>query len=557
MSVKTKLQMGFGVILLFLVITSAIGMYYLKENNTTLEMIEKESEMVSLYNDIAFQTVRANAAIRGYMLYENEEMKSNHYEIRETLHNSIDQLLDAGRNNSDFETFLTQLHEWEAGIDEKIFPLLERGHYEEAETAAIPILGKGSQELVAFGKSMANSMTDEIRLNIEHTKNDGQKRLIEMIVIVVVAVVFSFAISTFFGHRTAKNIKEVANKMDEFSSGNLLATLHMKSKDEFGQLAEAFNEMASKLQSTMKKVGQSSGQVAATSEQLTASSYEVSLATETVTEAMQDIASGVEEQNMMTSDVNQLSTNILGKMNAITENIEHVNEAAVETKNLAHEGHQSVTNVMEQMTIISDNTDELTGRMKELDTNTASIGQAVHVIKEIASQTNLLAINASIEAARSGEHGKGFAVVAEEVRKLADESNRAALEIEKIVDMITTSTEKIIEDIYTNEQSVSVGREKVDIASQTFSHIDHSVQDVQKQTEAVTEAIRQIHMEIEELVKDIDHISDVAIQSSGNIQNVAASCEEQNAAMEEVAAASTHLSQMAIDLQETVQNFKY
>lgn len=169
----------------------------------------------------------------------------------------------------------------------------------------------------------------------------------------------------------------------------------------------------------------------------------------------------------------------------------------------------------------------------------------------------MLAINASIEAARSGEHGKGFAVVASEVRNLADESNLAAIEIEGMVKTITAHTEKIVEEIIINEQSVTVGRERVDVASHSFATIDESIEDVQQQTEAVTVAIRQIYQDIEELVKGIDQIHDVSAQSNDNVQSVAASSEEQMASMEEVAAASTHLAQMAIRLQESIQAFKY
>ena len=108
-----------------------------------------------------------------------------------------------------------------------------------------------------------------------------------------------------------------------------------------------------------------------------------------------------------------------------------------------------------------------------------------------------------------------------------------------------------------SNNSVIVGREKVNVARDNFHQIDDAIDDVEKQAQAVTAAIRAIYQDIEKLVKEIDYISEVSMQSSGNVQSVAASSEEQNAAMEEVAAASTHLSEMAIDLQESIQTFKY
>lgn len=556
LTVKLKLQIGFGVILLFLLIISGIGMFYLNENNRVLDKIEKEQKIVGLYNDIAFQAVRANAAVRGYMLYENEDMKNNHYEIRDELHAAIEQLKGFNIQNEEFDTYLAQLAEWEDGIDNMIFPLQAKDP-EAAEQAALPILGEGSRLLVSFGKTMANEMTTEIENNIQLTKESGQSKFIIMLILSILAIVISFSISTFFGVRIAKNINEVVQRMQEFAHGNFLTKLNLKTKDEFEQLSNSFNSMTTQLSVTMKDVGNSSEQVAATAEELTASSNEVNHATEIVTESVQDISHGIDRQNQMTTEVNTLSGNVRQKMNDIAVNIQHVNEAALETKTLSGQGQSSVESIMEQMDIISENTATLTTGIKELDDNTNLIVEAVNVIKGIAEQTNLLAINASIEAARSGEHGKGFAVVATEVRNLADESRRAATDIEDMVTSITAHTEKIVEDIITNEESVKTGRNRVTIANDSFATIDTSIDDVQKQTEAVTDAIQQISYDITALVEGINEIHQVSEQTTDNIQSVAASTEEQMASMEEVAAASTHLAEMAIQLQETIQSFKY
>ncbi|GAB0169349.1 methyl-accepting chemotaxis protein [Lysinibacillus sp. CTST325] len=556
-TVERKLQFSFGIVLVFLLLITSIAMYFLNDNKQTLAEIEKNTELINLYNDISFQTVRANAAIRGYMLYGKEDMLNNHLEIRDTLHKSIHRIEELAHKNMDFEQFLKQLEEWEKPIDEQIVPLFQSGEKQRAQELALPILGEGSLKLVEFGKTMATAQQDEMQARIEATKQKGDNSGKEIAVLAIVSLLISIIIATVFGRRVAKNIQQTVVEMDKFSNGNLQTHLQFKTIDEFAQLAASFNSMSEKLSITMKHVANSSEQVAATSEQLTASSMEVTQATEVVSESIQDIAHGIEEQDTLTGDVRNLSSHILKKMNDISTSIDHVNDATVETKNMASIGRSSVRNVIGQMNEIADNTAELSTRVKDLDENTAAIVSAVNVIKNIATQTNLLAINASIEAARSGEHGKGFAVVAEEVRKLADESNLAAVDIEKIVVQITDDTRIIEEDMINSNDSVKVGREKVNVARDNFIQIDDAINDVQAQTESVTTAIRTIHQDIEKLVKEIDYISEVSMKSSSNVQSVAASSEEQNAAMEEVAAASTHLAKMAIDLQESIQAFKY
>ncbi|MFF6016498.1 methyl-accepting chemotaxis protein [Lysinibacillus fusiformis] len=557
LTVERKLQMAFGIVLAFLLMITAIAMYFLTNNNKTLAEIEDNTELIHLYQDISFQTVRANAAIRGYILYGKEEMLNNHHEIRNTLHTSINRLQEIGARNQDFEQFLQQLDDWERAIDGQIIPLYKRGEIEQAQQVALPILGDGSLKLVVFGKTMATAQQEDMLAHIEATKEKGERSGIEIMILAAISLLISIIIATVFGRRVAKNIQLTVREMDTFSEGNLHAHLQFKTKDEFAHLAESFNSMSDKLRQMMKQVGNSSEQVAATSEQLTASSLEVTQATEVVTESIQDIAQGIDEQDTLTGDVRNLSAHILKKMNDISTSIQNVNDATVETKNMASLGRSSVHDATVQMDEISANTSELNTRVQDLDDNSAAIVAAVNVIKSIATQTNLLAINASIEAARSGEHGKGFAVVAEEVRKLADESNLAAVEIEKVVAQITDSTRIIEEDMVNSNDSVHVGRDKVNVARDNFIQIDDAITDVQAQTELVTAAIRTIHQDIEKLVQEIDYIGEVSMKSSRHVQSVAASSEEQNAAMEEVAAASTHLAKMAIDLQESIQTFKY
>ena len=557
LNVKMKLQLSFGVVLALLMLLAAVTLYALNEHKETIDLIEKDTKLVDLYNDVAFQTVRANAAIRGYMLYQEENMRANHYEIRDTLAKSVEALKTMEKDTTRFNEFEQQLAAWQNSIDNDILPLMDQNNLVESQKVAKPVLGAGSQQLVEFGKSMATEVSASMAERMDVSKDKMRRALIETIVVALIAVITSLIISTVFARRIALNMQSVMAGMKEFAKGNLLTKLDVKSKDEFGQLSDSFNEMAEQLRDTMRQVGNSSEQVAGTSEQLTASSMEVSQATEVVTESIQEISLGMADQQQMTSESKAFSDHLMKKVYDISGSIEQVNEASSYTKEKIVAGRQSVRNVIGQMDAIDKNTSELNVRVKELDQNTNAIASAVQVIKTIADQTNLLALNASIEAARAGEAGKGFAVVADEVRKLADESNIAASEIEQVVQNITASTRVIEEDIIQNDQLVELGKEKVADTRENFLQIDTAIERVEEETRAVTLAIKAVLHDVEQLVGEMNDIKEVSEKSNGNIQSVAAASEEQNAAMEEVAAASTHLAKMAVELQESIQRFHY
>lgn len=557
MNIKHKLQISFGAILVFLLIMSAMGIMNLKHNEKIMLQIQHDEQMVSEYDNLAFHTVRANAAIRGYMLYNRDNMKANHYEIREELHTALNQLIELGAAGEQFEQFKQDLHAWETAIDEDVITLMESGNVAEAREAALPILGQQAMELVTFGKQMSNEQTEEIHALIAKENDTVTSRMTQMTIIVIIAVVVSFIISTIFGQFITRNIREMASKMEQFASGDMTAKVQVTTKDELGHLADSFNTMTERLSHVFKQVSDSSSQVAHTSSQLTASSNEVSSATAVVTDAIQDISNGIESQHQLTDSANQHSIDILQEMDSMKKRIETVHNYTSETNALAEKGTNVVHNIKNQMNVISTNSSSLTEHMAKLGTNTDTIVDAVQTIKDIADQTNLLALNASIEAARAGEHGKGFAVVASEVRSLADESNQAAEQIEAIVQAMIQHTDHVLRDIQTSEQNVDDGQRLVDDATIAFDNIERAITTVQTETTTVHQAIQNVFTGIEQLVNEIDHISQVSYDSTENVQNVAASSEEQSAAMQEVAHASEQLARMANDLRNTISQFKY
>lgn len=558
MNIRKKLMLSFGIVFAFLLLMSLVGVKYVKENKNTLTFIHEQSVVSQDYDNIAFHTVRANAAIRGYMLYQNPKMRENHLAIRDELHAAVDRLNALQIEDTSFLAFKDQLKQWEDAIDNNILKIIDSNQdFELAANQAIPILGEQATSLVLFGREMSTALNQEMNEVILEQNKQSSKNVTYLLLLMAIGLVVSLGIAWTISRKIVRSIQEVAEKSATIASGDLLTTVDVYSNDEFGQLANSFNHMTEQLAGAFQLVGNSSQQVAATSQQLTASSNEVSHATQVVTEAIQSISDTVETQGQLTQSANEHSLNVLNEMSMMRESIEQAHQTANQTRELGTTGMTALETMLQQIQVISTNTSLLTQQMHTLNNNSISITSAVQTIKEIANQTNLLALNASIEAARAGEHGKGFAVVASEVRKLADESNHAAEQIETTVSNMIQHTEEVVSTIDENEQSVEKGRTLSSDAKTIFIQIEQAIDQVEDQTTTIQQGIQQTFGHLERLVTEIDEITQYAVQTTDDIQNVAASSQEQSAAMEQVAAASDHLSRMAIDLQESIQSYRY
>ena len=365
----------------------------------------------------------------------------------------------------------------------------------------------------------------------------------------------AFAVSVFSKYLT-KNVKEVNDLSYAIAEGDLTQILNVRSENELGSMGNNLNRMTNNLREIVKKVTESLEQVVATSEELTASSDQTQQSAQQVSLAIQDVALGSVEQVTITNDTTKIAEEIFKGMEQISNNIQAVTNTSLESFKRAEKGNDVVCSAIGQMNNISDKVAMSSKAVSILGDKSKEIGSIVSLITSIAGQTNLLALNAAIEAARAGEQGKGFAVVADEVRKLAEQSASAAGNISGLINEIQKEIVNAVKAMDNGTIAVKDGISMVNQAGKSFEAILEDINYIASQMQDVSAVTEEIGAGSQNMLGAIENVANISTESSENAENVVAASEEQTALMKEVANAAENLTQMAVELQSLMSNFR-
>ncbi|KAB8138603.1 HAMP domain-containing protein [Gracilibacillus oryzae] len=351
-------------------------------------------------------------------------------------------------------------------------------------------------------------------------------------------------------------IKNLVNHANEIANGNLNQTIDPTSnKDEIGQLQNSFVKMKQDLKDLIANLLETSQNIAASSDQLSINADQTTTAIEKISRNIVEMSDGSEKQLYLVQDSNQNVHQIAQDIELISSQIGLVTNSSNEASARSLEGMETITSISEQMTIINQHTEETNKVMKKLDNHSKEINKIVDLITDIAEQTNLLALNAAIEAARAGEQGKGFAVVANEVRKLAEKSGQSARQISELITKMQNTTTNIIQSMANGNKAVKQGSELVTEVNEAFDNITGGVNAIKHHMKEASSSISMINTNKDTLIKSMANVSDITETSTSYSQEVANATEEQNASIQEIAAAAKILAEMAQDLQKNVRRF--
>jgi methyl-accepting chemotaxis protein len=394
----------------------------------------------------------------------------------------------------------------------------------------------------------------EDRINQQYMSLNFNK-WITLVLMVIISIVIIYLFIAFY-YSVRHNIELIEAMTKQAATGDLTVRMTVNTKDEFAQIAASFNSLVDSFRSIISANQQLVEEVSASSEELTAITEETMQATGQMATTMEGVAAGTGKQLNYAKQNTQAIRSLMNDTHYVSERAKQVASSSVEMMNEAAKGSASVHEMIGQMKSVNELVSQSSQLIRMLHERSNNIGQMTSMITTIAEQTNLLALNAAIEAARAGEHGKGFAVVADEVRKLAEQSSQSAKQIHFLLSEIQKDTSNSMTSM---EHVLQEAEKGVTVANGTgiiFEKILKATQEVTEQINDVSKRLTTMESSLQGLVSTVHETEEISKESEQQTQMVAAASEQLLASMQEISASVQSLNNKAQDLFQTVEQFK-
>ncbi|MDQ0244171.1 methyl-accepting chemotaxis protein [Bacillus fengqiuensis] len=412
-------------------------------------------------------------------------------------------------------------------------------------SAYVPIKAKSGEVIGIVGADLdATQIYETIHAN-----------KLKLSIITLIILIISGVLIFFFTYYLLKPLKELTSQVKRVGEGNLSSEIQVNRSDEVGVLATAINKMQQSLRDVISNISYAAESVSSQSEELTQSSNEVKIGSLQVASTMQELSSGMDSQANTSGTLAEEMATFTVKIKEANENGEEITNESRQILGLADEGSQLMETSMTQMGVINDIVKDAVHKIQGLNQQSQEISKLVDVIKAIADQTNLLALNAAIEAARAGEHGKGFAVVADEVRKLAVQVTDSVLDITGIVDNIQTEAKDMVLSLENGYEQVQKGSTQISLTGEGFRKINHSVMNMVERITIISKNLEEITKNSIKMNVSIDKIATISKESAIGVEQTSASIQQTTTSMEEIAGSANQLAELAEDLNNQVRKF--
>ncbi|WP_332649955.1 HAMP domain-containing methyl-accepting chemotaxis protein [Lysinibacillus sp. 54212] len=559
MSIGKKLLFGFSITTIITVVACfsifsqlrSIDKYY---SGT----IERGLPQTHLTADIEYHVLNQGLQLRSYILGNTEALEKLRTSQQE-LQNIITQL-DESFEREELHQLLDHVISNKQEFDALVEKVLEINEKEDVY-AAVAVLNKDVVPINEDTLATANKLADLIDVLFDDAKDEAQSKAqnaLYLAITLIVATIIAAILTTIFMNRIiALPLRKLQQSVQVIAAGDLTQEdMVIRSKDEVGQLTQSFNTMKDTIRKLITSLSTSAEQLSAAAEELTASTQEVTLTSINVADRAEISAENTQAAAASAKESAIAMDETSSAVQRIAESAQTLHLTASDTSTIADQGESNISSAERQMTTIYESTKLTTELIQKLSVQSMEIENITKVITSITEQTNLLALNAAIEAARAGEHGKGFAVVADEVRKLAEESNASASQITALTTEIQSDTKNVEEAIQQSLATVEAGVGIIQNAGLSFNQIVGAVDSMKAQIEDISAVTEEISAAAEEVAASVSEISSSATTNAEDTLMANSAMQQQVSTLKEISVVSTELSNRAVELQNAVNHFK-
>ncbi|KAB7705600.1 HAMP domain-containing protein [Bacillus aerolatus] len=384
----------------------------------------------------------------------------------------------------------------------------------------------------------------------------GDKMTLLTLIVGGITLLCLITVAYLFSRSISQPIKQVTHFMDEFARGKLNATYDGKERnDEIGLLTHSIMKMQQSFREMVERISNTSDVMTKQSAILKQSSNEINEGSQQIAVTMHELSEGAETQAHSSMELAERVGEFSENIQQAYQNGEEMSTTTKHVLNLTYKGKELMDISINDMSTIHEIVRASVHKVKDLDEQAKQISGTIQVIQGIAEQTNLLALNAAIEAARAGEHGKGFAVVADEVRKLSEQVKESVSGITHTVDGIQQGSKEVTISLQESFEKVEEGAEQIRTTGTTFEEITEAISILVEKIRVISSHLTQINNETAGIHSVVENIASISEEAAAGVEETAAAAQQTNSSMEQITDNAETLANLAEELNDLLKQF--